>query len=171
MSDQQQPAEPNSNKSAPVTRRPVQEEDEPFLLKVYASTRADELALTPWDEAQREAFLKMQFTAQQMHYRNYYPGATHEIILLKDQPVGRLYVVEEDENFQILDITILPEHRSAGTGTPILKDIQAKAAKAGKSVGIYVESFNPSLRLFERLGFSKVEENGIHFLMVWRPGA
>ena len=172
MSDlQQQPAEPISNESAHVTRRPVQESDEPFLLKVYASTRAGELALTPWDEAQREAFLKMQFAAQQMHYQKFYPGATHEIILLKDQPVGRLYVVEEEQNFQILDITILPEHRNTGIATPILKDIQAEAAKAGKSVGIYVETFNPSLRLFERLGFSKVEENGIHFLMQWRPGA
>ena len=40
-----------------VTFRPIRPEDEPFLCRLYASTRADEMALVDWDEAQKEAFL------------------------------------------------------------------------------------------------------------------
>jgi hypothetical protein len=50
---------------AAYTLRPVQEEDEALLLEIYASTRADEMALVPWNGAQKQAFLHMQFSAQQ----------------------------------------------------------------------------------------------------------
>jgi hypothetical protein len=44
-----------------LTVRPVTPEDDPFLLSVYDSTRAAELAQAAWAEGQREAFLKWQF--------------------------------------------------------------------------------------------------------------
>lgn len=162
--------EPMTRDTRPVSLRPVRPEDEPFLLRIYASTRAEEMALVPWDEAQREAFLKMQFDAQQYHYQKHYPEASHDIILLRGEPVGRLYVAREEQIITILDITLLPEHRGAGIGTPLVKDLQSEAARAEKSLRIYVESFNPSLRLFERLGFYGIGEEGIYILMQWREG-
>lgn len=159
--------ESNFDQSASVTLRPVTSEDESFLYQVYASTRADELARVPWNEAQREAFLKMQFAAQQLHYRTRSPDATHDIILLNSSPVGRLYVDRMDKGIHILDITILPEHRNKGAGITLIKRLMAEAANAGKSLTIYVESFNPSRHLFERLGFLKIEDDGINYLMKW----
>ena len=43
--------------------RLVTSQDEPFLRKLFASTRADELALMNLDENQRELFIEMQFRA------------------------------------------------------------------------------------------------------------
>ena len=160
--------ETSAERMPPVTLRPVTPEDEPFLYEVYATTRAEELAQVPWNEAQREAFLKMQFNAQQTHYRTYYPVSTHDIILLGTQPVGRLYVAREDDAIRILDITILPEHRNKGIGTPLIKSLMDEAAQAGKPLSIYVENYNPSYRLFERLGFSQIGGDGINCLMEWR---
>lgn len=155
------------NRDETIRLRPVVAEDEAFLLRVYSSTRADELALVPWNDAQREAFLRMQFDAQQAHYQSHFPEAVHQIIERAGQPVGRLYVLREDKLMRILDITILPEFRNAGIGTPLITDLMKEAAAAGKSLQIYVESYNPSLRLFECLGFKPVEENGMHILMQW----
>ena len=152
-----------------ITFRSIGSDDEAFLLKVYASARADELDRVPWNEAQREAFLKMQLDAQHHHYHERYPDAAYEIILVGQQPVGRLYVARLDEEIRIIDITILPEYRNAGIGTSIIESLLAEAAKSEKPVRVYVESFNPSLRLFERLGFIRVGEHGVHFLMEWRP--
>jgi ribosomal protein S18 acetylase RimI-like enzyme len=157
--------------TVPVTLRPVTAEDEGFLFKVYSSTRAEEMAIVPWNEAQREAFLTMQFAAQQKHYQTFYTDATHDIILVGAQAVGRLYVARRESDIHILDITILPEHRNQGIGTPLIKDLMSEAARAGKALNIHVESFNPSYRLFERLGFSKIEDDGINHLMEWRAGA
>lgn len=161
---------PTDGSPPAVTLRPVEPDDEPFLFIVYASTRMAELAQVPWDEAQREAFLRMQFEAQQYHYRKHYPDASHEIILLKGEPIGRVYVAREEQAITILDITLVPEHRSCGLGTPLIKDLQSEAARAGKALHIYVENFNPSLRLFERLGFSGIGDDGVNILMEWRAG-
>lgn len=154
--------------SRSVTFRPVNAEDEPFLVEVYGSTRADELALTNWDQPLRDAFVKMQFSSQQSHYQEHYPGGEHYVILVDSHEAGRLYVAEIEKEVRIMDITMLPRHRNGGIGTPIIRELMAEAAALGKPLRIYVESFNPSLRFFEGLGFVKVEEHGYSYLMEWR---
>jgi GNAT superfamily N-acetyltransferase len=156
------------DKSRRVSFRPVESDDAGFLVAVYGSTRMDELALTNWDEAQRYAFLKMQTDAQLAHYRQTYPNGEHLIILVNGDLTGRLYIANIAEEIRILDITVLPQHRSAGIGTPIIRELMAEATVIGKPLRIWVESFNPSLRLFERLGFTKSDESGYSYLMEWR---
>ena len=154
-----------------VSLRPAAADDEEFLVKVYASTRADELARVPWTEAQSAAFVRMQFDAQQLHYRTHNPAATHDVILLDGLPVGRLYVARRRDEIRILDITILPEHRGAGVGTALVRDLMDEAERAGLPLNIYVESYNRSRGLFERLGFGKVdrpEDDGVNYLLEWR---
>lgn len=151
-----------------VRLRPVNQEDDAFIYEVYKTTRVEEMRHVPWNDEQREAFLKMQFSAQQTHYSTYYKDTSHDIILLGKQPVGRLYVAREEDGIRILDITILPEHRNKGLGTPLIKDLMAEAARAHLPLSIHVEFYNPSHRLFDRLGFSKVEDDGFNHLMEWR---
>lgn len=152
-----------------LTFRPVGPADEPFLLAVYASTREEELALTGWTDQQRNAFLKMQFDAQHVHYRGQYPAARYLIIQLNQNPVGRIYIAETDDEIRVLDVTVLPEYRGGGIGTAIIRQLMQTAAAAGKPLGIYVETYNRSLGLFERLGFVRSGEAGYSFLMLWSP--
>jgi GNAT superfamily N-acetyltransferase len=159
------------NRSLPVSLRPAVAEDEAFLLAVYSSTRADELAQVPWGEAQRAAFLQMQFTAQQRHYQAHFPKATHDIILFDNQPAGRLYVDRRDAEIRILDIALLPDYRKRGIGLALIKALMDEAAEAGKRLAIHVESFNTSRQLFERLGFLPIEDDGINLLYEWRSGS
>jgi ribosomal protein S18 acetylase RimI-like enzyme len=147
--------------------RPVLQEDEDFLSEVYASTRTDELIQTGWDEALQRAFLTQQFTSQQQYYKDRFPEGEHQIILVNNLRAGRIYVAGSDKEIRILDLTLLPQYRNAGIGTSILQDILTEAKTSRKPVRIYVESFNRSLGLFERLGFRKASEAGMHFLMEW----
>ena len=57
-----------------ITLRPAQAEDTEFLFRVYASTRSEELARTPWTEDEKRAFLEMQFNAQEKDYSARFPG-------------------------------------------------------------------------------------------------
>lgn len=152
-----------------ISLRPVTPEHEAFLFSVYAVTRAAELALVPWSDEQKEAFVKMQFAAQHSHYREQFPDASYSVILREDVPVGRFYVLRENREIRILDIAVLPEYRNAGIGTSLVRDLLDEAVRAGKRVLIYVETFNPSLQLFERLGFRSIAEERLKFLMEWRP--
>lgn len=151
-----------------VALRPAMEADEAFLLEVYSSTRSDEMTQTGWDNAQQQAFLKLQFVAQQQHYRTYYPQGEHSLILLNEKPIGRLYVARSLEEIRILDIALLAEQRNKGIGTRVIKDLIAESQKTGKPVRIYVENFSRALRLFERMGFLQVEEKGFYYLMQWQ---
>jgi hypothetical protein len=38
--------------------RPEEPDDEPFLCRLYATTRTEEMALTGWPAEQQEAFLR-----------------------------------------------------------------------------------------------------------------
>ena len=151
-----------------VSFRPVVKEDESFLLGVYGSTRAEEIALTNWDQAQKDAFVRMQFTAQQLHYSQQYSKAEHLMVLLDGLSIGRLYIANIETEFRIIDITILPDYRSAGLGTQILKELMDEAKSMGLPLCIYVESFNRSHGLFARLGFVKTGESGYSDLLEWR---
>ena len=72
-------------------------DDEAFLLEVYASTRAAEMALVPWSDEQRTAFVRMQFQAQDSHYRQRYPDADFKLILVDNNPVGRIFVFRDEQ--------------------------------------------------------------------------
>ena len=153
---------------ANITLRPVVVADDyDFLVEVYGSTRAEELALVPWTPEQQQAFVRSQFAAQQDHYAKNYPTASHDIIVFNGRPVGRLYVARLDHEIRIVDITLLPGERNAGIGTYLITRLLEEANRSGKVTRIYVEEFNPSLRLFQRLGFWSSEQHGIHLLMEW----
>lgn len=152
-----------------ISLRPVQPADAPFLLEVYASTRATEMALVAWNDEQRHAFVSSQFAAQQDFYSQNYPRADYSIVLSNGRPVGRLYLAKEQDQLRIVDVTVLPEDRNAGIGSFLLKELQEEAIRSGRPLRIYVENFNPSLRLFERIGFQPIEELGVHLLMQWSP--
>ncbi|HET9837490.1 MAG TPA: N-acetyltransferase [Candidatus Angelobacter sp.] len=148
-----------------ITLRAVTAADEAFLLSVYASTRGEEMKLVPWTAEQKEAFVKMQYAAQKQHYQAMHPAANHAIICVGETQVGRVYVDRNAEELHILDITVLPEFRGRGAGQTVLRRLMHEAGADGKAVTIYVESFNPSLRLFERLGFQKEREEGFQLLL------
>jgi ribosomal protein S18 acetylase RimI-like enzyme len=155
--------------SEEITLRPVTEAEDEFLLSVYSSTRAAEMAQVPWTPEQKEAFVRMQYAAQKQHYAAEYPQARHEIICMGRVPVGRLYLSRGEEAFHILDITMLPEHRCRGVGSTVLRGIMDEASRAGKPVTIYIENFNPALELFRHLDFHPVAEHGFQILLRWAP--
>jgi ribosomal protein S18 acetylase RimI-like enzyme len=152
-----------------ITFRPTTEEDYNFLVNLYESTRQEELALTQWDADQREAFVRMQFAAQRGHYRAKRPAGREELILVDGEPAGRLYSDLSGDTDHLLDLCLLPEYRGRGIGVLVLQGILAAASATGRRVTIYVENFNRSLAFFERHGFTRTSENGVHYLLEWRP--
>jgi ribosomal protein S18 acetylase RimI-like enzyme len=153
-----------------VRLRPATSEDETFLRQLFATTRADELALMAWDENQKEAFIAMQFNAQKQQYAMSYPAAQHSLILLNDVPIGRQMIDRGESEFTLVDIALLPAHRSAGIGTHLIENLMAEAASAGKSVALNVWHSNPAKRLYQRMGFTTaIDDGGMYCEMRWNP--
>jgi len=157
--------------SRSVALRASSEGDGEFFYSVYASTRTEELAQVPWSTEEKERFLRQQFHAQNHAYRNNYPGAEFLIIVVDGTDAGRLCVHRRPDEIRIMDIALLPDFRGRGIGTGLLKQILHEGEMSSRDVTIHVEVFNPAMRLYERLGFSKAAENGAYYLMEWRPRA
>jgi GNAT superfamily N-acetyltransferase len=145
--------------------------DLPFLARVYASTRTEEVAAAPWTDEQKAVFLASQFQAQHAHYQKYYPDADWLVIARDGNDIGRLYIERWSAQHRIIDIALLPEHRGKGFGGALLADLLDEATAAGKDVSIHVEKFNPAMRLYKRLGFAIEEDKGVYDLMRWTATA
>jgi ribosomal protein S18 acetylase RimI-like enzyme len=143
--------------------------DKPFLYRVYASTRAEELAVVDWSEAEKAAFLEQQFEAQHGYYQAQFPDAAFQVIERDGEPIGRLYLDRRAEEIRIIDIALLPAHRRAGIGGALLREILGEAAMTGKAVRIHVERNNPALGLYHRLGFREIDDQGVYLLMERSP--
>ena len=153
-----------------LSLRPIGPEDMPFLLRLYRSTREDELAMiVDWTDEQKDWFILMQFNGQHTWYQEHYVGASFDLVLVDGVPAGRLYVHRREKEIRLVDISFLPEFRNRGLGTNLLRDLFAEAEATGTPLTIHVEKFNPAMRLYQRLGFTCIGETGPYDLMEWKP--
>jgi ribosomal protein S18 acetylase RimI-like enzyme len=152
-----------------ITLRPVTDADYPYLEALYRSTRDAELDQFPFSEEQKRQFIAQQFAAQTEHYTIHYPTARLSVIEINGQPIGRLYIDEWKSQIRIVDISLAANYRGTGIGTMLLREVLERGVAAEKPVTIHVEAYNPALQLYERLGFTKIDTNGVYFLMEWCP--
>lgn len=149
--------------------RPEDERDLPFLMRLYATTREQELAPLPWTPEQKQLFLASQFQAQRHHYRTYFGTSAFDLLEQNGEPCGRLYVQRRETTLHIIDIALLPAWRGNGIGTALLEALKAQARTAGIGISNMVERYNPALRLYLRLGFAEIADHGIYLELEWRP--
>jgi ribosomal protein S18 acetylase RimI-like enzyme len=151
-----------------IKLRPVSDHDEAFLRKVYASSRADEMAAIGWDDLSQGAFLDMQFSVRQRAYAMQNPMAESSVILFDGVPAGRIIVERLDSGISLTDIAVLTEFRGRGIASELIRGLQDEAAAAEKPLTLHVDRSNPgAFRLYERLGFIVISETQMNFEMRW----
>jgi len=152
-----------------VSLRPVTDADQEFLVGVYASTRAAELAQVNWDESQKDAFIRWQFAMQKQEYDTRYPNARYQVILVDDQPAGRIWIGTDDTQIRLLDIALLTEFQNRGVGTHLLGQLIDEARREQKPLRHMVFMLNENAhRFYERLGFVEIDDVGGYKHMEWR---
>src|SRR5436309_376651 len=159
----------SNDKSQIITFRAVAPEDEEFLLKLYKSSRGDDLRGLGWSGDRISEFLEMQYEAQQRLHENDYQNVTDEIVLLDGKPAGHLSVERREDEIRCVDIALVPENRRTGIGTLLIRRLQDEARGANKPLRLQVIRFNRAVTLLDRLGFVRTSETGTHFQMEWVP--
>jgi ribosomal protein S18 acetylase RimI-like enzyme len=143
------------------------DEDREFLFEVYAASREAEMALVPWTDEQKLAFLRWQFDLQDRHYRSQYAAAEFQVLHYEGHRIGRLYVHDDGQIVHVIDIAILPPWRGKGIGGGLMRDILERAAASKRAVSLYVEHHNPARRLYQRLGFQTAADEGVYLRLEW----
>lgn len=162
------PALPDRWLARGYSLRPAEPRDLPGLLRLYADTRAEEMAAVPWPGLVKESFLADQFRLQHQHYVVHYAGTQFLVIERTGQLVGRFYLWRGAPADLVVDISLLSAHRGQGLGRALLEGAQASAAAEGRPLRLHVHKANVAARrLYERLGFRIDEDDGSHHGMGW----
>ena len=154
-----------------VSLRPAAGEDYEELVRVYASTRAAELAqVTWWSDEQKLAFCRSQYDSQKSEYDARFPDAEYDVILVEGKTAGRIWVGRDKEEIRLLDIALLPEYQGQGVGAALVGALIEEARSKGVRLRHMVFMLNEGARRFyERLGFRAFEEFSGYLHMEWKP--
>lgn len=138
--------------------RPARRDDEPLLFGLHRSAMREYVeAVWGWDEHwQRSHFA-----------RTYAPRRQAVIVRVDANPrdIGRISVTRHWRTFFLRDIELFPAERNRGIGTAVISALVALARKEGRSVELIVLKPNPAQRLYARLGFHAVDDDGARIRM------
>jgi RimJ/RimL family protein N-acetyltransferase len=144
----------------------------PLFADLHAASRAAELLLSPWSQAEKRAFLDQQFVLQHKHYVGVYPKGDFRAVTRAGDPIGRFYFDRDGPLWVVIDILLAARAQGSGTGSALIGWLQRAAADAGaEGVRLSVLHNNPRARaLYLRLGFADHgEATPINQGMIWRP--
>jgi ribosomal protein S18 acetylase RimI-like enzyme len=131
-----------------LTFRPAVEADIPFLLELRRQTMSEHLRASGIEPSESERRVRVLASFD-----------CAEIILLAGASVGLLKVVRGPDNWDLVQIQIVPEQQGRGFGRTILEKLLADAWRAHVTVSLSVLKVNPARHLYERLGFRIVGQN------------
>jgi predicted GNAT family acetyltransferase len=150
--------------------RKATEDDRQFLITLYGTGRASEMAIWGWSEEQQKQFIAMQYLARRCHYDAVYPERDDSIILAQGLASGVISVARGKTGINLVDIAILPEFQGKGLASTLVQALQQEALENGKSLHLHVVSENsPAVRLYQRLGFACIGDDGVYQHLEWRP--
>lgn len=144
-----------------VVLLPAVPEDIDFLYGLNRATMREYVVETwgRWDERWQEE-----------RYRQHFQPASCKIIVQEGQDVGVLASRKIETELVIVSIQLLPQHQGRGIGTSLIDVLFKEARDEGKRLTLQVLKVNDRARqLYERLGFSTVEETDTHYLMKAAP--
>lgn len=143
-----------------IDRRPATEDDHEFLFAVFRSALlpGDPLAMLP--ESESEPLLRAEFDAREETLRNDYVLADFDVLIVDGEPAGNLYVDRGDDEFVVIDISLLPRFRNRGIGTAVIGRLVEEAGRLVLPVRARVQHESPTSAFWRRLGFEQVGDDG-----------
>jgi ribosomal protein S18 acetylase RimI-like enzyme len=103
---------------------------------------------------------------QETTFRKRYIPAELQIITCDGKDMGMLSIEEREDDVFLRAIEVHPDYQNKGVATSIIHTIIADGIQKKKPVRLYVLKANPAKRLYDRLGFSIIEETATHYIML-----
>ena len=89
-----------------------------------------------------------------------------KIIMVNKKDIGITTFYENDNAYIVGLIMIHPEYQNKGIATNIIKNYIEIAKEKNKEIMIKTYKENPAKKLYERLGFSKYNEDNTHIYLL-----
>ena len=142
--------------------RAARRDDEAFLFTLHRSAMREYVEATwGWDEGW-----------QRQHFAATYAAGRNAIIVrLGEVPrdIGRISLTRHWRKIFLRDIELVAEERGHGLGSALLRALLSLARKEGRAIDLFVLKCNPAQRLYSRLGFEIVGDDGGRLAMRYDP--
>lgn len=144
-----------------LTLRPILQADEPFLWEMLYHALYVPVGHPPFPRdivAEPEIRQYVQAWGQ--------PDDVGWLACDGETPIGAVWIRRiraygfVDEATPELSLALLPDYRGQGIGTRLLNELIASVASRYAALSLSVSRENPALRLYERLGFVIVKDDG-----------
>ena len=138
--------------------RPAQRNDEDFLFALHRDAmRAYVDATWGWDEEWQRAHFAANYAPERQAV------IVHGGTTLRD--VGRISLTRHWRKIFLRDIELISPERNRGVGTAIINAVLALARDSDRYVELRVLRCNPAQRLYARLGFRVIDDDGARLRM------
>ena len=136
--------------------RQATHDDYDFLYQLHVAAMREYVEATwGWQEEWQQEYFARKFDPQ-----------NRQIIRIDDQDAGVIVVEQRIEELYIALIEILPAFQRRGVGASIVRQTINTAHSDGLPVSLHVLKTNDfALKLYERLGFFVVQDEGIRYKM------
>jgi ribosomal protein S18 acetylase RimI-like enzyme len=140
----------------PVFRlRPATRADQAFLYELHrAAVGSYVSAVWGWNEPD-----------QRRRFARWLRSGGTDVVEVAGEPIGCLQVRDEGADVYLARIELMPAWQRRGLGTALVSGVVARAAARGRAVSLHVFGDNPARRLYERLGFRVMHDDGVRVAM------
>ncbi|WP_186301540.1 GNAT family N-acetyltransferase [Denitromonas halophila] len=149
--------------------RAIDAADDAFVFEVFSATRAAPFRQAGLPESVIGPLLEQQYRAQQSQYRAQFPGADFDLVMVDGVAVGYVYALRGLSHFALIDVALLPAHCGQGIGSRVVGALIAEADAAGLCLSAHVAKGGRAWRLWQRLGFEVVGDDGVYLAIERRP--
>ena len=130
--------------------RDARDSDLPFVEALYLGTMEPLLSeLGDWDRDKFSKRIRVSFKAPES-----------QMIIVDGRDIGFMQVSETSDDLNIAQVHLVDDYRGQGIGTEIFTDLIVRAQRDGKTISLSVPRNNPSVALYQRLGFKISRDDG-----------
>ena len=156
-----------------LTLRPARTDDEEFLNRLFYSVYLEKLQLVALSAEEKKTLVELMYQSFTRHYNSVAPASDDRLVLLDNESIGRMILLHLREEIRLADLAILPQYRCRGIGSALIGQLQTESTMSKRPIRLQVARFDRALRLYQRLGFYKIDVAGPYLHLEWsskRPG-
>ena len=150
-----------------LTLRPTRTDDQEFLYRLFSLVYSEKLQLVPLGAEEKKTLVELMYQGFSRHYDALAPGSDDRLVLLHNESIGRMILLQMRDEIRLADLAILPQFRRRGIGTALISQLQAESLMSKRPVRLQVARFDSALRLYQRLGFYKIDTTGPYLHLEW----
>jgi ribosomal protein S18 acetylase RimI-like enzyme len=130
-------------------------------------TQVEKLQPFYLNQEAKDRLIALIYAGFERHYKTLAPTADDRLILLSNEPIGRMIILQMRDEIRLADLALLPQYRNKGIGSTLIGELQTESVMTKRPVRLQAGKYDRVLRLYQRLGFYKTSTSGPYLYLEW----